>query len=411
MGIYSNKFHEKPNKLDYIIGIGKIETGIPVYLKIYHLNYVNYVIQFLGIGLYHTTIQVENLEFSYQKCSGDGIYSINAGEENLNLKEKIFLGYSLYTLKQIKYLLSFHNNYWTGKSYDPFKKNCNHFTKYAAKLILDDEILCDYPDYVNKITDYGLFLNIFYIPYERIYGKPLVFNENSTAIDSNLSINQENNNSEIINSNQNEININDIPVRLTVVSNSLLNEDNRDTFFDNVFNSNFFIKNINYLGNNDFMKLMLKGDHLMIKEKKYSEALNIYQELLHNIDKEQKVYLEFNTCFTIENQRYKLFLNENNKNDLNILIKIKIFHCLNYIFYKFHILKDQETSAYTILKLNKKDYFAYFELAYVKFQQKLYHECQTILNEGKKCCGNINIHYKNNFTKFLEFIENADDDN
>jgi hypothetical protein len=55
-----------------------------------------------------------------------------------------------------------------GRTYDPFLKNCNNFTKYFLKLILFNNI--DYPAYVNRICKYAHIFSSFYPPIKRLYG-------------------------------------------------------------------------------------------------------------------------------------------------------------------------------------------------------------------------------------------------
>ena len=45
---------EENNELEEIIEKEKIEKGQPVYLNIYHLSSINYIIQLLGFGFFHT---------------------------------------------------------------------------------------------------------------------------------------------------------------------------------------------------------------------------------------------------------------------------------------------------------------------------------------------------------------------
>lgn len=59
--------------------------------------------------------------------------------------------------------MNLHSEYWLGNSYDPFKKNCNDFTKFMSNLLIRNS-LTEYPIYVNRITEFGIFFYCFYGP-------------------------------------------------------------------------------------------------------------------------------------------------------------------------------------------------------------------------------------------------------
>jgi len=46
------------------------------------------------------------------------------------------MGNTIYTGNNIDKLIAFESPFWMGKIYDPFLKNCNHFTKRFLKVIL-----------------------------------------------------------------------------------------------------------------------------------------------------------------------------------------------------------------------------------------------------------------------------------
>jgi len=151
------------------LGKKEIKYGNKVFLNIYHITKLNYLLQFLGIGLYHTSLEINEKEYSYGSTDNEtlGIY-VNTKKDNkyLLLKEKLYLGNTLYSEKAINDLIFLEELIWTGNSYDPFFKNCNHFTKYFSNKILNDNV--DYPEYVNRIIEYGMFLHCFYQPIKNL---------------------------------------------------------------------------------------------------------------------------------------------------------------------------------------------------------------------------------------------------
>ena len=164
--------HEKPSNFESYIAKKEFQKGTPVWLNVYHLTCLNYFLQLIGIGIYHTTIEIESYEYTFGSSKEDiaGFYINKVGEISkiLKLKEKIYMGNTLYSKHNIERLLAIESPYWMGRTYDPFLKNCNHFTKFFLKLILFSNI--KYPVYINRICKYGQVFSSFYPPIKRLYG-------------------------------------------------------------------------------------------------------------------------------------------------------------------------------------------------------------------------------------------------
>ena len=124
----TNKYEEYNNKkneleeIDNIIEKKLIEEGHAVYLNVYHLSFINYFVQLLGFGFFHSSIEINGKEFSYSATEDEesGIFSNSIEDSNLILKEKIYLGNTFYTDNEINEILLLNIPYWLGKSYDPF---------------------------------------------------------------------------------------------------------------------------------------------------------------------------------------------------------------------------------------------------------------------------------------------------
>ena len=206
----------KSSELDKIIIDIKKENGLGVYLNVYHLTILNYFIQLLGFGFFHTSLEINDIEYSFKLCSGDesGIFfnKFKDGIDKKWLKEKIYLGKTSYDINSVNEIFKLHIPFWLGKSYDLFKKNCNHFTKFFACLLLRTEEVINYPDYVNRITLFAQYFSGFYKPLKKLY-----FEKSPGSISSSFNCdtmnneNNENNNNDNIenNNDNNEINNNE----------------------------------------------------------------------------------------------------------------------------------------------------------------------------------------------------------
>ena len=433
---------DKIEELDDYIEKKLLEIGQPVYLNIYHLSFVNYFVQLFGFGFFHSSIEINEKEFSYSATNDEysGIFSNLIEDSNLILKEKIYLGNTFYNNNEINEILLLNTPYWLGKSYDPFLKNCNHFTKFFSKLLIEKEnIINHYPDYVNRITEYGFFFNCFYSSIKRLYGNT-VFNPNSgnnieyiSLPRNNISIKNE------LSFNLDRFSFHRIDTEFNLMfkghgsqpfyfeKNNSLNNDTKNNnfeiskdnysdqpslkrrysisdqkcFFEKIMKYNFFLNSIFYNGNNPILKKLVKADNYFAN-KKLTQALNIYQEILKEVDLEKNENLEneFNNIFSFNNHKYILNQNDNIK---HLLFKLKILHCIFYIFFKNNLINDQELVSNTIFKLNKNDYFSLFYKAYIKFVERNIPECVEIIKNGIEICNDNQ--FKKKFRQFYILIE------
>jgi len=49
----------------------EISEGYPVYLLVYHFTKINYLLQFLGFGFYHSSIIIHDIEYFYGNTKED----------------------------------------------------------------------------------------------------------------------------------------------------------------------------------------------------------------------------------------------------------------------------------------------------------------------------------------------------
>ena len=213
---------DKSDELDKIIIDIKKESGLGVYLNVYHLTILNYFLQLFGFGFFHTTLEINDTEYSFKLCSGDesGIFfnRFKYGLDKSLLKEKIYLGKTSYDMNSVNEIFKLHIPFWLGKSYDLFKKNCNHFTKFFACLLLRTDEVVNFPEYVNRITIFAQYFSGFYKPIKKLYfeNSSIISSINAEGVNNeapgdnnhennNMGNNNMNNNEE---QNCNEVNIN-----------------------------------------------------------------------------------------------------------------------------------------------------------------------------------------------------------
>ena len=156
-----------------LVSYVKKEYGLRVYLNIYHLTIFNYILQFFGFGFFHTSLEINDVEYSFKLGIGNqsGIFynHFKDGIDKIRLKEKIYLGNTPYDINSVNEIFKLYIPFWLGRSYNLFEKNCNNFTKFFASLLLRTDNVINYPDYVNRITIFAQYFNMLYNPIKKIY--------------------------------------------------------------------------------------------------------------------------------------------------------------------------------------------------------------------------------------------------
>ena len=94
-----------------LVSYVKKEYGLRVYLNIYHLTIFNYILQFFGFGFFHTSLEINDVEYSFKLGVGDqsGIFynHFKDGIDRIRLKEKIYLGNTPYDINSVMKFLNY----------------------------------------------------------------------------------------------------------------------------------------------------------------------------------------------------------------------------------------------------------------------------------------------------------------
>ena len=143
-----------------------------MYLNIYNVTGLNKLLELVGFGLYHTSVGLYDLEFSYggHELAQPGTVVVDKGNTaGLELKESIPVGVTYYSSDEINDIVDYFGEYWHGVDYDPFSKNCNNFTEQLIRHICDKELYY-VPTYVNRFTKLGSVLRMWFKPLQELVG-------------------------------------------------------------------------------------------------------------------------------------------------------------------------------------------------------------------------------------------------
>ena len=428
------KEHKKIESFEEYIEKKEFKYGEPVYLCIYHLFWINYILQIFGLGLFHTTIEINEKEYSFGSTKEDipGIFLNNAGElKHLTLKEKIYLGNTLYKKERIYKLLYLQSPYWMGRTYDPFVKNCNDFTKFFARILLNNKVY--YPSYINKISKYGTLFASFYPPIKRLYGdfakrftnsnidifSPVILNSNRLKNNKSTKdcINEIYEHNYSKNSNE-EVEFKDGNIIIKIpdtskdfdkykgLSNNNLNQLNQnlniESILNNIYKLNPFLNKLNYeylsgISNDylkEFFEILKEAEETSERKNDLDKCIELYYKASYILDLFLEENKNKNPFEEIEFE--KLFHNEGNKNfnnkNVNIFLKQKILHELDYIYFIKNDIQNMEKTVLELLLIDKNDYFAIFNISYVRYKQFRIPESDELLGnaiELSKECNNL----------------------
>lgn len=122
----------------------------------------------MGLGFYHTSVGIYNLEMSYGGHSEDspGTVAVQKGNSaGLILKESLAVGTTYFDIEEINNIVDYFGQFWKGNLYDPFRKNCNNFTESFIAFICDKGEYY-YPRYINRFTKLGTLFRMWFNPLE-----------------------------------------------------------------------------------------------------------------------------------------------------------------------------------------------------------------------------------------------------
>ena len=131
-----------------------------VYLNIYNITKSNDFFHMLGMGIYHTGVQIRGKEYAFANQVGI-FYTLPKDIDGANLRESIEINTFHGTeedLNKIFYELSleFHEN-----AYHLLEKNCNHF----SDALINKLFYANNPGYINRMACLGASIyHIFLFP-------------------------------------------------------------------------------------------------------------------------------------------------------------------------------------------------------------------------------------------------------
>ncbi|KAJ4824775.1 hypothetical protein Tsubulata_044017 [Turnera subulata] len=164
---HKNKNHNNvPTKLKVLDMLRKVglptrkkKTGaVPVYLNVYDLTPMNGYAYWLGLGIYHSGVQVHGVEYGFgaHDLESTGIFEVEPKAcPGFTFRKSILIGRTDLGPKEVRAFMEKISKDYPGNSYHLITKNCNHFCNDVCTRLTGKTI----PSWVNRLARLGLFCN------------------------------------------------------------------------------------------------------------------------------------------------------------------------------------------------------------------------------------------------------------
>ncbi|CAN4098427.1 unnamed protein product [Withania somnifera] len=130
--------------------------SVPVYLNVYDLTPMNAYAYWLGLGVYHSAVQVHGVEYAFgaHEYPSTGIFQGEPNKcEGFIFRKTILIGWTDKTPGEVSGVMEELAHKYKGNDYNLITKNCNHFSRDACVTLTTNPI----PSWVNRLARIGFF--------------------------------------------------------------------------------------------------------------------------------------------------------------------------------------------------------------------------------------------------------------
>ncbi|XP_058114136.1 deSI-like protein At4g17486 isoform X3 [Magnolia sinica] len=125
--------------------------SVPVYLNVYDLTTINGYAYWLGLGIYHSGVQVHDVEYAFgaHEFPTTGIFEGEPRQcPGFTFRKSILIGRTDLGPKEVREFMEKLAEEYTGNMYHLITKNCNHFCDDACLRLTGKPI----PRWVNRLA-------------------------------------------------------------------------------------------------------------------------------------------------------------------------------------------------------------------------------------------------------------------
>lgn len=131
---------------------------VPVYLNVYDLTPINGYAYWLGLGVYHSGVQVHGVEYAFgaHEHATSGIFEVEPRQcPGFTFRKSICIGRTNLGPKDVRSFMEKLAEEYSGNTYHLITRNCNHFCNDVCIRLAGKPI----PSWVNRLARLGLFCN------------------------------------------------------------------------------------------------------------------------------------------------------------------------------------------------------------------------------------------------------------
>ncbi|KAI3684348.1 hypothetical protein L6452_33571 [Arctium lappa] len=124
---------------------------VPVHLNVYDLTSMNGCAHWLGIGVYHSGVEVHGVEYAFgsHENATTGIIEGEPKEwKGFTFRKQILIGWTEMSLREIRGIMEELGEYYKGTSYNMITRNCNHFCNDVCIRLTGKPI----PNWINRLA-------------------------------------------------------------------------------------------------------------------------------------------------------------------------------------------------------------------------------------------------------------------
>lgn len=136
------------------VGNGRRPRAQPVHVNVYDLS-DNSALYSLGLGVYHSGIEVDGREFTFASGSGVFSHAPRGAQGGAKFRERVYVGDVAITSAEIDACVARLKPDWPGSKYNVLTCNCNHFADALCTLLVGHGI----PLWINRLSGIGAFFS------------------------------------------------------------------------------------------------------------------------------------------------------------------------------------------------------------------------------------------------------------